>query len=286
MKIEGRRIIVTGASSGIGKSLLERLAGREATILGVARRGDLIRKNILSMNDPRAKMEALSCDLSRKENVDRLFEEVMRKWDGVDIFIANAGFPYYEKLERPDWAHIRSIFDLNTFSVFYSLEKMIEISGGRSFHFVITASGVCTLAMPGYALYSATKAALERFVEGYRLEMGHGARISMVYPIATRTGFFKAAGENVPIPWPIQDSDVVAKAIIRGVEKDRKRIYPSRLFRITSFLNRLSPVIGKAYQRHAAQKLRKWLAEKDRPGGEAEKAPYGKIGSGDSGSEP
>ncbi|MBM3296487.1 MAG: SDR family NAD(P)-dependent oxidoreductase [Candidatus Aminicenantes bacterium] len=261
MKIDGRRVIVTGASSGIGRSLFELLAEREATVLGAARRGESIRKTIRSLKAPRARLEAMSCDLSVRRDVDRLFKDVGRRWGGVDIFFANAGFAYYEKLGRPDWARIRALFDLNVFSVVYSLEKMAEISAGRDFHFVITASGVSTLAMPGYALYSASKAALERFVEAFRFEMGPGARISMVYPIATRTGFFAAAGRNVPVPWPVQDPRRVSRSIIRGVEKDRKRIHPSRLFRLTSFLDRFAPLIGRAYQKRAAGAFERWTAK-------------------------
>jgi short-subunit dehydrogenase len=189
-----------------------------------------------------------------------------RTWGGADIFVANAGFAYYERIEEPDWARLEAIFRLNTLSVLYSLEKMAHLAGDRDFHFVITASGTSFLAMPGYALYSATKAALERFVDAYRFEMGPNARISVVYPIATRTAFFEAAGRDVPLPWPIQDPSTVAQAIIRGVEKDQERIYPSRLFRMTLLLDKVCPLVGRVYQDRAARRLRDWLARKKQAG--------------------
>jgi len=72
------------------------------------------------------------------------------------------------------------------------------------------------LSVPGYALYASTKAALRGFATAYRHELGPGQRLHLVYPIATRTAFFAAAGDDTPVPWPSQAPEVVARAIVRG----------------------------------------------------------------------
>jgi short-subunit dehydrogenase len=98
------------------------------------------------------------------------------------------------------------------------------------------------LAVPGYALYSASKAALHRFADGYRWQMKDPRKLMLAYPIATRTGFFKAAGEGVPAAWPRQQPETVARAILRGIRRDRKSVSPSYLFSLVLFLDRFLPV--------------------------------------------
>lgn len=61
------------------------------------------------------------------------------------------------------------------------------------------ASGMAFLGIPGYALYAATKAALHRFADSYRWQMDGHRKLTLVYPIATRTAFFRAAGKGIPI---------------------------------------------------------------------------------------
>ncbi len=257
MRIDGHRIVVTGASSGIGRAVMEELARRDAMVLGVARRAELIREHIGAMTGARARMEALAGDLSRKEDVDALFDEARRKWGGIDIFIANAGVPYYECIESADWERLAYIFRLNVYAVVYALEKLIEDGRGRDIHFVIVASGQSLLAIPGYSLYAATKAALERFVEAYRFEVPPGPGLTIVYPVATATNFFRVAGEGTPVPWPLQTAGHVARSIIRGIEKNRKRVYPSKLLRLTMAVNGLL-LVGRGYQEVQARKFREW----------------------------
>ena len=59
---------------------------------------------------------------------------------GIDLFIANAGFAYYEKIEKPDWDHLTRIYQLNVFSAIYATEKMQDLNKGRPYKVVMTAS--------------------------------------------------------------------------------------------------------------------------------------------------
>ncbi len=60
--------------------------------------------------------------------MDALFKEAKKKMGGIDIFIANAGFAYYEKIEKEDWGHIRGIVDTNFISAVYAVEKMRNLN--------------------------------------------------------------------------------------------------------------------------------------------------------------
>jgi short-subunit dehydrogenase len=215
MKLDNKRIVLTGASSGIGEALLEKLLEYDVKILV----GDLTPNKV---KKAKGKVFAVKCDVSQKAQVDALFKTAKKELGGIDLFIANAGFAYYEKIGKEDWNHIDKIFSTNFISPVYAAEKMATFNKDGEYTVVITASAMAKLAMPGYTLYSATKAALDSFASGYRHEKDKGATISIVYPIATRTKFFDVAAKGTPIPFPTQTPEKVARAIISGIKRNRK----------------------------------------------------------------
>jgi uncharacterized protein len=254
MQLDGRKIILTGAASGIGRALLEKLCVSPVKILAVDRDSSGLGE---TRQQDRARVVPHTCDLGRPEAVDELFARAETEIGIPDLFIANAGFAYYEKIEHADWEHIEHIYRVNVFSPLYALEKMRLLNAGRPFKVVITASAMSFLGIPGYALYSSSKAALHRFADAYRYELDDPHSLALVYPIATRTAFFQAASEQVaPLPWPSQTPEQVADAILYGIRRDQTTIHPSLVFRIfmaIPFLPRLEQVIE-------AWRLRKWLA--------------------------
>ncbi len=232
--MKNKRIVITGASSGIGEELCRRL-GEENQVVAAARRAEKIPTG--------ANIFPVRCDVSKPDDLDHLFTEAAERLGGIDVFLANAGFAYYELLDGPDWDHIDRIFQTDVYSVVYSLQKLREIQGDRGFSFGITASAMSFMAMPGYALYSGCKFALKGVMDGMRYELRRDQKIHMVYPIATLTSFFEQAGSKDDLPWPRQTVDTVAKRIIRGVDRGRKHIFPSRLFHGMLILNNFLPIM-------------------------------------------
>lgn len=244
MRIDQTRIILTGAASGIGQATLHRLATYPCQILAVDIDETRLAVALAALESPRATITPYTCDLADPAAIDTLFDTALKTMGGLDLFIANAGFAYYEALERADWTRLERIYRVNTFSPIYSAVKMREHLGNQPYRVVITASAMGKLAIPGYAVYGSTKAALDRFAEGYRLELDDPRKLALVYPIGTRTRFFSAAARSdVPSTWPTQTAEQVADAIIKGIERDRMTIYPSRLFRAIILLDRVFPVI-------------------------------------------
>lgn len=254
MNLDGKNIILTGASSGIGKEVLALLSAcKNVKIIAVARHIEDIPKGV--------GVYPLSADISNRGGVDKVFDYAKELLGTIDIFIANAGFAYLEKLNTPDWQHIENIYHLNVFSPVYALERLVAESGGKAVYFVCTISGAGLVSLPAYSLYCSTKAALHHFVQTYRYEKAKNVQITAVYPVATRTEFFdKATGEeNTPLPFPVQDAKIVAQKIVKGIEKGRKTVYPSLLFRLFYPLGRAFPFILKIYSRLEKSKVKKWL---------------------------
>ena len=120
MKITGKRIVLTGANSGIGLETLKLLAQGDNKILAVDLKTD-------RLNDfDKSKVYPMVCDVSTKENVDMIFDEAIAKLGGIDIFYANAGFPYYETMNYVNWDRIENIFKVNVYSPIYTYQKFVE----------------------------------------------------------------------------------------------------------------------------------------------------------------
>lgn len=224
MDLRGKNIVLTGASKGIGRELLRLLLDEGANVLGVSRsiekEADLAHERLRVKN----------ADLSRPEEVDAVFTYAQAAFGRIDVFIANAGFTYYEVLEKADWEHIRSIMDVNVTSVIHSAVKMRELYPSEPFVFLTTLSAVSFLPLPGYALYSATKAALRGFFDAFEHELSQDQKLIRVYPVSTATDFFDRADQEKPPP-PVQSAAHVAEKMLEGLKRGREHIYPSRLFK-------------------------------------------------------
>lgn len=256
MKLSNKNIILTGASSGIGNALLQKLSIYEGLkIIAVSRNIDSIQKSDV--------IYPFAADLSNKEGVDRLFEYAKETLGTVDVFIANAGFAYIEELQKADWQHIENIFSLNVTSIIYSLQKFDEQNPKQIRQFVSTSSAVAFVPLHAYTLYCSSKSALHQFMEAYRYEKDEKLILTTIYPVATRTKFFDhASGQNnTPQPFPTQEVEEVVNRIIKGIVKNKKRIYPSLLFQIFYPIGRAFPILLKLYSKRERKKTMKWLGK-------------------------
>lgn len=256
--LAGKHVVITGANSGIGLSLLEGMLKRGCIIVAA----DLGCSNLVH-HDP-SKVHPVTVDISDREGVDRLFDEAVSFFGHIDIFVANAGFPYYERISHADWDHIERIFSVNTISPIYSYEKMIEHLAGRRGAVVITDSAMGETAMPGFTLYSSTKYALDGFRSGVRFEQPKNIELTFVYPVSTDTGFFhNDTTKGMVKPWPVQTPVDVANDIIRGIVRGAKRVYPSTLYRLSRVLFRICPPIKWSYRRIYQVKMEHHMSRKE-----------------------
>jgi len=193
---------------------------------------------------------------------DALFDFACRQMGNIELYIANAGFAYYEQIGQADWQRIEKIYQVNVFAPLYVAQKMRELCGEQPYAVCITASSMAHVGIAGYALYASTKAALHRFAESYRAELPPQARLSLVYPIATRTAFFaNAAAKQAPVLFPTQKAATVARAIMRGIARGQCSVYPSRLFWATSALLWCYEGLMGLYRAYTKRVLRNFLAK-------------------------
>ncbi|MDZ4264845.1 MAG: SDR family oxidoreductase [Mycobacterium sp.] len=162
--LRGKRVLLTGASSGIGEAAAEKLARRGATVAVVARRQDLLDAVVARITDAGGSAHAYACDLSDLDAVDDLVATVEADLGGVDILVNNAGRsirrPLEESLDR--WHDVERTMTLNYYGPLRLIRGlapgMLERRDGHIIN--VSTWGVKTESPPLFGVYNASKAAL------------------------------------------------------------------------------------------------------------------------------
>lgn len=240
--IDNQNIVLTGASSGIGLEALKLFAkGRGNRILAVARHVD-------NLNGIGKNVTPFACDISTQEGVDLVFSKAEELFGKIDLFYANAGFPYYEEFNYADWDRVDAMFRTNTISPIYTYAKYIRHLNGRPGILAYTVSAIGEMAMPGYAIYSSSKFALNGFQQAIRLEKPDNLQITCLYPVATDTNFFKVANAvEFEKPFPVQKPSTVARKMIEGIEEGKAKVSPCGLFGFAKVLMGVVPPVRTVY---------------------------------------
>ncbi len=257
---EGKKVIITGAGSGIGLELLRLLYPHTRSILAV----DISPDFLIDLKDQFPDIEgAIQADLSLKTGNQLILDWVKIHWDEVDFCFANAGKAEFGPYPDQNWKSMDHLFQLNVFSPIQLGLELKTLFPERDFRYVITCSAMAFWALPGYSLYSSTKAALLRWAEAVWAEKS-GDWLTLVFPIATQTGFFQVAGKEIPKALPVQQPKKVAETILKGVARRKAKIFPSALFRFLLVLDHLLFFFRPLYIKIEYRKFKNWLAKQSK----------------------
>ncbi|MEH3143132.1 MAG: SDR family oxidoreductase [Mycobacterium kyogaense] len=184
--LAGKRILLTGASSGIGEAAAEKLARRGATVIAVARRQELLDELVTRITDAGGSARAHACDLSDLDAIDALVDSVTAEFGGVDILVNNAGRsirrPLEESLER--WHDVERTMTLNYYGPMRLIRGLAPGMLDRGDGHVINVStwGVKTESPPLFGAYNASKAALSSISRIIETEWGdRGVHCTTLY---------------------------------------------------------------------------------------------------------
>jgi short-subunit dehydrogenase len=250
------RVVVTGAGSGIGLELIRQLYPHTKNLLAV----DYLPEHLDRIRVEFPEIEGLVlADLSEKEGNAPILEWIKSHWKGVDFCFANAGKASYAPAADQDWANMEQLFQLNVHSPIQLGLALKRLFPAHPLRHVITSSAIAYWAIPGYSLYSSTKAALLQWADCLWAERD-GNWLTLAFPIATATAFFDAAGPNIPRSFPMQNPQKVAKSMLTGAAKGKKKVFPSVLFYSLVLINRMLFFLKPLTQRLELKKLRKWAA--------------------------
>jgi short-subunit dehydrogenase len=254
VKLEGKRVLLSGATGGLGRAIAEALAGRGARLVLSSRREAELRE--LSRSLPgTGGHEAIVSDLAG----DGAAAQLVRDAGDVDGLIANAALPATGRLESFSEAELARALRVNLEApIMMARElgpKLVEKGEG---HFVLIASLAGKVGSPRSSIYNATKFGLRGFAFGFREDMHpHGVGVSVVSPGFVReAGMFHDAGSKPPPGLGTTTPRKVADAVVRAIESNRNEIT------VAPLRQRLLSEVGYRHPELAARLQRRGGADK------------------------
>lgn len=232
MKLQGKVAVITGASMGIGEAIAKLFLQEGASVALCARdlpRTEAARQRIGGTADNSL---AVSCDVSKREQVDALMQAALKKFGRIDVLVNNAGFGLNDSVEKMNVADLRAMFDTNLFGTIECIQAVAPIMrqhGGGDIINISSVSGhISTPYMGGYA---ATKHAMNAIGKAARLELlRHNINVCTVCPGYIATEFTKnmvkgtqpqrVGGSN---KWAV-GPEVVAKDTLNALLKRKRQV--------------------------------------------------------------
>lgn len=231
--LRGRKVLVTGASSGIGAGLAEAMAAAGAVVGICARRRDRLAETLerCRAHSPESRMWVV--DLADLAQVDGLAAAAEAELGGVDVLVNNAGIPKRRQVTALDFATVDAVMKINYLSpvrlTLALLPGMVERGWGK----VINVSSVAaTLSSPGESCYDASKAALAAFSESMAVDLWDtGVKVTVVFPGVVDTDLFSMP-DNDPSIAAVEALSVAeaVETVLEGAGADRLNVYVPAYF--------------------------------------------------------
>jgi len=251
-------VLITGASSGIGKQTAIEFAKLGSNIILVARRKNKLEQVENELKQFNVNTLVCACDVSKKDQVEELSKSVLQKFDSIDILVNNAGFAIYGSVSDLSIDEIESQMETNYFGMIYCVKNFLPLMlKKKSGHIVNVASVAASFGLPGIASYCASKFAMLGFSEGLKHELsGTGVGITVVSPIMVKTNFFDHPSfEKMPKYSPTSlNSKTVAKVIVKSANSSRLEIITPSIVRGAVWLKHtfpyfINPILGKSFKK-------------------------------------
>ena len=264
MDFKNKVVLITGASSGIGKQTAIEFAKLGSSIILVARRKNKLEQVENELKQFNVNTLVCACDVSKKDQVEELSKIVLQKFNSIDILVNNAGFAIYGSVSDLSIDEIESQMETNYFGMIYCVKNFLPLMlKKKSGHIVNVASVGASFSVPGVSSYCATKFAMLGFSEGLKHELyGTGVGLTVVSPIMVRTPLFEhpsftnfskfSTGVSL-------SSETVAKTIIKASNSSRLEIVVPSVARAAIWFKQtfpflINPIIGRIFRKQLTKK--------------------------------
>tara|TARA_R110001606_G_scaffold172153_1_gene318333 strand:- start:1420 stop:2154 length:735 start_codon:yes stop_codon:yes gene_type:complete len=183
-RLNGKIALITGGASGIGLASAQRLIDEGAFVFIAGRRQDVLDNAAEALG---SNARGLQADVTKPEDLDRVFETVQKEKGRLDILVANAGVGEFASLGQITEEHYDYIFDINVKGTLFTVQKALPLmtNGGS---IILTGSTVGSMGTPAMSIYSASKAAIRNLVRSWAHDLrGTGIRVNVMSPGPTKT---------------------------------------------------------------------------------------------------
>lgn len=239
MNFNGKSIIITGASGGIGLEISKILSKEKCKLALLSRNIEKLQNFASEHQNENLIILPIQCDVSKKEEVESAIDKVMEAFGGVDLVILNAATGIRMDAENFSAETGEKIFRVNLIGNLYFLEKLIP-------HFIKKKSGIIAgvssqadvRGFPRSGFYNSSKAAFTRLLESLRIELkDYGIKVITVRPGFVKTHMTEKNEFYMPL---IMDAEKAAQIIVDGIRKEKRKIeFPFLIVAGTKLLNLL-----------------------------------------------
>jgi 3-dehydrosphinganine reductase len=255
----GRRALVTGGSSGIGRAVALRLA-REGAHVAILARGAAglasVRAELAAAaTRSEQRFAAVPCDVADAAGVAAAIARAVEALGGLDLLVNNAGTPRAARFEDTTADEFRRVLDVNFLGAVHVTRAALPALRERGGDVANVSSLAGILAIYGYSAYAPSKFALAAFSEVLRQELRpHGIRVAVCYPPDTDTPQLAQENETKPPETralagnaSLLTADEVAAALLDGIARGRAEIVPGRAARLLARVARTAPGLVRRF---------------------------------------
>jgi len=262
-RFKDKVVVITGASSGIGKALAHEFAGLGAKLVLAARNADRLKQTEREVGDLGAEVISVQTDVSNEADCKFLVQQAVDKFEGIDILINNAGISMRALFVDSDIDVIRKLMDINfwgtVYCTKYAMPHLLQSKG--------SLVGISSIAgykgLPGRTGYSASKFAMHGFLETLRIEnLKTGLHVLIACPGFTASNIRKTAlnengevqGESPRDEGKMMSAEEVARHIARAISRRKDRLTLTGQGKLTVWLNKFFPrFLDKQVYNHMAK---------------------------------
>jgi NAD(P)-dependent dehydrogenase (short-subunit alcohol dehydrogenase family) len=262
VRVSDSVVVLTGASSGLGRATAFELASRGATLVLAARRVDALLEVARACERLGARASVVETDVTREDEVARLAAAAVAEHGRIDVWINNAGVTLYAPLEQGPFEHHRRVIETNLFGAMYGARAVVPIFRRQHSGVMINVGSV--LSEVGQAFvptYAISKFGLRGLSEALRVELADqpDIHICTILPYAIDTPHFQVAANLLnrqprALP-PMQSPERVARAIAGMIERPRRMRHVPRSVVLGLVLHALFP---RTVERLLLDALRRW----------------------------
>ena len=248
MEVKNKKIILTGAGSGIGRELAIQLVAEGAYVLGL----DISEKTLKETKEliKSDRFKTYQLDMAKKSEIEKFYKEYYKIFDELDILINNAGIiqPFVHVSELDDKV-IDHIMQVNFFGPLNLIRLFINDLKKRPASYIVNVSSMGGFfPFPGQTVYGASKAALKLLTEGLYAELlDTNVKVSIIYPGAIATNISEnskvtaAKTESKESSFKAMPAEDAAREIIEGIYKEKLQVYVGSDSKFMNKFYKLSP---------------------------------------------